>query len=502
MLQVDCNNSNFDLPLGWERVALGDISEINPRFENKSANEDIEVTFVPMRCVQEMSGTLDTSITKKLSEVKKGYTSFRDYDLLFAKITPCMENGKVAIARNLRNGIGFGSTEFHVIRLHPELPPEFLFYYLLYEGFRKEAKRSMTGTAGQLRVSTNFMRETCIPIPPISEQYRIIHKIERLFANLDSGAEGLKKVKANVLSFRQSILKYAFEGRLTTGWRSAQLRKIQDPSTLFNEAEQFRESDQKVHTTFDADLDELPSGWVWTRLGNVASVMDVDHKMPKSAPDGLLFISPKDFVQSEEIDFEHAKRISKEDFERLSRKCKPQFGDIVYSRIGARLGRARKVPKDIEFQISYSLCLVRPQSSLQRADFLYWLMKSPLVYKQARARIRSVGVPDLGLGEIRNFLVPLPPLEEQSVISELVERYFSFANRLGTITEHCMKEMDMLKQLILVTAFKGKLVSQESGDEAADLLLERIKRIQHKRYDEKPMRNTTLEQKDLTDYAE
>jgi type I restriction enzyme S subunit len=129
-------------------------------------------------------------------------------------------------------------------------------------------------------------------------------------------------------------------------------------------------------------------------------------------------------------------------------------------------------------------------------------MKSPLVYKQARARIRSVGVPDLGLGEIRNFLVPLPPLEEQSVISELVERYFSFANRLGTITEHCMKEMDMLKQLILVTAFKGKLVSQELGDEAANLLLERMKRMQHKRYDEKPMRNTTLKQKDLTDYAE
>jgi type I restriction enzyme S subunit len=299
------------------------------------------------------------------------------------------------------------------------------------------------------------------------------------------------------------VLKYAFEGKLTNSWRSAHAGEIEHPSTLFDEIDQLQKSNQKVQVVCDADLDELPDSWLWVKLGSIAKVMDVDHKMPKSVSKGLLFISPKDFVHPDGIDFEQAKQISGEDFERLSRKCKPQFGDIIYSRIGARLGRARKVPKGIEFQVSYSLCLLRPRISLQQTDFFYWLMKSPFIYKQALAKVRSIGVPDLGLGDIRNFLIPFPSEKEQSVISELVERYLSLADRLRRVTEYNMKEIERFKQAVLNTAFKGKLVRQEASDEAAGLLLERLKEVRpKKRYDEKAIRNVTLKQKDLTDYVE
>jgi len=120
---------------------------------------------------------------RRIAEVEKGYTYFQDGDVLFAKITPCMENGKCAIAKKLVNGIGFGSTEFHVIRAKESVVPEWVYYYLRQETTRKEAERSMTGSAGQRRVPSKFLREEIIPLPPLSEQKRIaaiLAKVDRV----------------------------------------------------------------------------------------------------------------------------------------------------------------------------------------------------------------------------------------------------------------------------------------------------------------------------------
>lgn len=116
-----------ELPEGWVWTRLGEIGEINPKFNREGFPDDTEVTFLPMRCVEELTGRIDLSLTKKLSEVIKGYTYFIEGDLLFAKITPCMENGKIAIAHGLKNEIGFGSTEFHVVRPYELLPRKFFF---------------------------------------------------------------------------------------------------------------------------------------------------------------------------------------------------------------------------------------------------------------------------------------------------------------------------------------------------------------------------------------
>ena len=136
------------LPDGWVWTTLGEVSELNPRINKQSINDDLEVTFLPMKRVEELSGKIDLSETKQFSEVKrKSYTPFRDGDILFAKVTPCMENGKIAIARDLKNGIGFGSTEFHVIRLWDKQSRQFFFFYFLQQKFRQEAKRAMTSTS-------------------------------------------------------------------------------------------------------------------------------------------------------------------------------------------------------------------------------------------------------------------------------------------------------------------------------------------------------------------
>ncbi len=222
-----------DLPDGWAWTTLEKVRKLNPRIDRQSIDDDLEVTFLPMKNVEELSGKIDLSETKRFSELKRrSYTPFRDGDILFAKVTPCMENGKIAIARDLKNGIGFGSTEFHVIRLSEEQSRQFFCFYFLQQKFRQEAKRTMTSAVGLLRVPTDYMRRVLLPLPPLPEQHRIVAKIEEVFTKLDAGIIALHKVQAQLKRYRQSVLKTAFEGKLTEAWRAEHQDEIEPASPI------------------------------------------------------------------------------------------------------------------------------------------------------------------------------------------------------------------------------------------------------------------------------
>ena len=172
----------------WSWRPLAEVCEINPRLpRGHDIDDEQQVSFVPMAAVDAVSGTIATPQNRPFAEVKKGYTHFRDGDVLFAKITPCMENGKAAIAGNLVGGLGFGSTEFHILRSRREVLPAWLFYFVRRPSFRNEAKRNFTGTAGQQRVPTTFLSSTSIPVPPLPEQCRIVDLLSR--------AEGIVRLR-------------------------------------------------------------------------------------------------------------------------------------------------------------------------------------------------------------------------------------------------------------------------------------------------------------------
>ena len=149
------------------------------------------VSFVPMPGVAAGTGAIDVSQTRSLEEVKKGYTPFREGDVLFAKITPCMENGKIAVVPPLKNGLGFGSTEFHVLRPYCEISVQYIYFFVSSESFRRNAEHNMTGAVGQRRVPTSYLAAQSVPVPPAREQLRIVAKIEELFSELDKGVESL-----------------------------------------------------------------------------------------------------------------------------------------------------------------------------------------------------------------------------------------------------------------------------------------------------------------------
>lgn len=159
--------------------SIDEIAMIKPsKDEVRELSGDTFVSFVPMADINTFDATFTPKENRKLSDVLSGFTYFRDNDILLAKITPCFENGKAAIARNLTNGIGFGSTEYIVIRANTSLVyPEWIFYHINTPEFIDGGKSFMTGTAGQQRVDINYVKQYRIPVPPLEEQKKILDQI-------------------------------------------------------------------------------------------------------------------------------------------------------------------------------------------------------------------------------------------------------------------------------------------------------------------------------------
>ena len=192
----------------WSEVDHGPMqlfAEVNPTRRGKIAikQEDL-VSFVPMKAVDDITGKIITPEIRTYAEVSKGYTYFTDEDVIFARITPCMQNGKAAVARNLINRAGFGSTEFHVLRPGPKLLPEWLYILIRRRAFRNDAAEHFKGTAGQQRVPENFLKNKIIVVPSIPEQRCIVAELDVLQAEIDQ-LKRLQTETANELHVLLSI---------------------------------------------------------------------------------------------------------------------------------------------------------------------------------------------------------------------------------------------------------------------------------------------------------
>lgn len=164
----------------WKKfVKMNEICEINPKKNEISNLKNVMVSFVPMQAVTE-DGKIYTKDKRNIEDVKLGFTYFRENDVLFAKITPCMENGKGAVAVNLENKIGFGSTEFHVIRPGKYVNPLWIYTLTATKEFRKQAEMSMTGSAGQKRVSSKYLENYRMGVPPITLQNQFSEIVKQI----------------------------------------------------------------------------------------------------------------------------------------------------------------------------------------------------------------------------------------------------------------------------------------------------------------------------------
>ena len=193
------------LPDGWTRRRLRFDARINPVKSEVKLPDDAEVSFVPMDAVGELGG-LRLDQTRELADVYNGYTYFADGDVCVAKITPCFENGKGALAQGLTNGVAFGTTELHVLRPSDALDARFLFYLTIAHDFRNVGEAEMLGAGGQKRVPEAFLRDWRPPLPNIDVQRRIAGFLDKKTAKIDALIDKKRMLLERLAEQRQALI--------------------------------------------------------------------------------------------------------------------------------------------------------------------------------------------------------------------------------------------------------------------------------------------------------
>ena len=322
-------------------------------------------------------------------------------------------NGALGIVPDELDG-AIVSSDFPVFNLATNLLlPSYLGWMCKTAAFVEECRRASEGTTNRVRLQEDTFLAKEIPLPPLSEQQRIVARIEELAAQIREGwalrqeaaaeAEALTKAELNLLVTR--LL--------------------------------------KVH-------DELSLGEVTTFIG------DMNHEMPSAVEVGVAFVSPRDFTSEGTIDFTRAKRISQPDFERLSKKCCPRREDILMARYGT-VGEARIVETDHLFLASYSIAVIRPDQRRITTRYLHWMIVSPDLQRQILSGVRGGIQADLGLKTIRELRIPVPPLPEQQKIVVYLDDLQQQTDALKALQAETSAELNALIPSILDKAFRGEL---------------------------------------------
>ena len=201
----------------WEQCSLSDVCTVNPKkTDTKDLPDELEVSFFPMSALSEIYGEITDPQTRLLKEVRSGFTNFSEGDVVFAKITPCMENGKSAVVGKLVNDIGYGTTEFFVLRCSDRLYNRFLYHLVRDKLFRDKAKAVMAGAVGQQRVPKRYLETYKLNLPKFNEQREIVRILDGSFAKEQQTKEAAEAVLDQIELMKKSILARAFRGELGT----------------------------------------------------------------------------------------------------------------------------------------------------------------------------------------------------------------------------------------------------------------------------------------------
>ena len=376
---------------------LGEVCLINPK--SCTLRDDTEVSFIPMTKVGE-HGEFDASEIKNYSEVKKGFTNFQNGDILFAKITPCMENGKGAIAHNMKNGIGFGSTEFHVLRPDTDkITSEWLYYLTTWKAFRKEAERNMTGSAGQKRVPKTFLENYVVNLPDIDTQKsenKILRKVDDLiFLRKQQLAKLDELVKARFVE-------------------------------MFGERSSIRP--QKLKEV--------------TRRVKVGFVGTCEKYYTDNTGVPMLRTTN---ITSHGIDLKDLKYVTRT-FHEKNLKSQVHKGDLLIARHGSN-GQANVYCGD-EAQCLNAI-IIEPDHNITNPIFLENLINSRSVKRQIEKELVGSTQHVLNTTTLANVEVKIPAIKEQQVFAAFVER----VNKQKQTVQQSLEKLELMKKALMQDYF-------------------------------------------------
>jgi type I restriction enzyme S subunit len=401
---------------GWPTKTLAEVCQIKP--PKSEARDKVSasslVSFLPMEDMGIDVKFVQATQTKPLSAVVGSYTYFADGDVLLAKITPCFENGKLGIADGLKNGIGFGSSEYFVFRPDATVSKEWLYYFLSRETFRVEGAARMSGAVGHKRVSKEFIEDYPIPVPPLAEQQRIVGLLDEAF-------EGLATAKANAEKNLQNA-RALFESHL-----------------------------QSVFT-------QRGPGWVEKRIEEwCESVMDCVNKTAPVVEEPTPFKMIRTTnVRNGRVDVSTVRYVTEETYKIWTRRQIPQKGDVILTR-EAPMGEVGMLLTDDKVFLGQRLVSYRADSTKLDNYFLLFALQSGDLQGQIHAKASGSTVQHMRVPDTKNLLLAAPPLAKQRQTVEQLMGLREETQRLARLYERKLAALEALKKSLLHQAFAGEL---------------------------------------------
>lgn len=405
------------LPDGWTNARLDEVAQVNPRRPKIERADEVLTTFVPMPAVDGRFGTIAEPVEREFGTVKKGYTYFEDGDVIFAKITPCMQNGKHAVVSDLIDGIGFGSTEFHVLRPSDRVKAEWLWLYLRQPRLLEAFKGQFVGSVGQQRLPDVRLRELSIPLPPMVEQERIATEVIDALAETEDARDVATRLGARAALLERAVIREAFEGLDGAGV---------ERKALSGRIDVIRGVTYEKH---EASQEAIEGRVRLIRTGAVQQEVVVDRD--------LLWV-PKERVGSTKV---------------LRR------GDIVMavSSSLALAGKTALLRTDWDGTVGAFCSIIRTREELVPEYLALWF-RSPQFEAWRPDNVRATtNIANLNLAALYSVEIPMPPVEEQRAFARAVEQRVDSARRFADAHIHSLRSIAKSREEILTKAFEGEI---------------------------------------------
>jgi type I restriction enzyme S subunit len=474
------NQSNIP-PNNWTITTLNEISELirGITYNKTDAQKEPHAGYVPILRANNINIEINTNnLTYIPVALVRAGQYIKSGDIIIAMSSGSKDLvGKTAQARYDFNG-GFGAF-CGLLRICNEINKKYVGYFMLSSDYKKAVSYLSSGI-GINNLRREHIENMSLPIPPLSEQHRIVAKIEELFTKLDAGVDALKKIKVQLKRYRQSVLKHAFEGKLSEKWRELHKGELESASVLLDKIQDERKKSLKGKfkescLTDTSDLSVLPKEWCWVRLGEIAEIIQIgpfgsqlhqeDYK-----ENGIPIINPKHIKEQKIFPQE---MISEDKAEQLSR-YKLFTNDIVLGRRG-EMGRSAPITfKEDGWLCGTGSLFIRLGDSFNSKLYSLILSEKMVVDYLEKSSIGTT-MANLNSMILINLPIQLIPTAEQQAIIEEIETCFAVVDALEETIEHSLKQSERLRQSILKTAFEGKLVPHDPNDEPAKKLLEHIK---------------------------
>lgn len=441
--------SEVNFPSDWVACSISDVAQVNPK--KIDAEPDTISGFVPMALAPISFSDSLRYEEKYWKEIKKSYTNFQNGDVLFAKVTPCFENGKAAIVDGLPNGIGAGSSEFYVLRPHaPYVLPEILFALIKTQKFANDGAANMTGAVGLRRVPRAFVESFDAPMIPIAEQKVIAEKLDILFAQVETTKARLESTLETLKQFRQSVLAAAVSGKLTKDRvENFNHVKLSDVAT-FQNGFAFKSGWFKAEGEFQV-----------VKLGNIR--------------EGRLALENAPAFIDEAMASEYSKFM-------------PNAGDSLISMTGTRFkkdyGFSCLVEEQKNILINQRVGRIIPECHKLSPMYLNIILRSDQFRNDFfKGETGGVNQGNVGSKHIMSIEIDVPDLDTQNEIVRKVQQCMAYSEIIEKKIEDALERVNNLIQSILAKAFRGELTEQWrkdnpeliSGDNSAEALLAKIK---------------------------